>query len=426
MDVQFKGLHKCHTKLAKRGIDFPQKNLINVDVILDTPQMKFDVLVGNPPWANFTDLPSNYKERLKPLFHQYSLVSSRKNLLLGSSRIDIAALVLEITLGQLLVDSGEGHFFVPLSLFSGEDAHKGFRDYLLQGKPFCVSEVYEFSETAAFPDIGTSYCYAHFRKGESQVFPIKYFREESQRWKQMFAHPLRENDDPWIITSCASLAQEQTTVSISLKKRQKPRQGINTCGANDVFIFSQKPSLPDEFLFPLVTKDLWKSNCSQPQKWLLLPYNRKNAKPLTYAELSYHPSLLTYLEKHKEKLISRKGTLIQTSIQKGFWWALLGIGPYSFAPFKVVWEAYGKQVFQPRIIDSYAGNPWQPNQAMQAFIPCWDRQEAERIQTELQNPQIHYLLKMLNGGGKCNWAQPGKIKKILNFEEKQTNQMSLF
>ena len=27
------------------------------------------------------------------------------------------------------------------------------------------------------------------------------------------------------------------------------------------------------------------------------------------------------------------------------------------------------------------------------------------------------LLRQLNGAGKCNWAQPGKIKKILSFKE---------
>ena len=42
-----------------------------------------DILVGNPPWANFSDLPTAYKEHLKPFFVQEGLVPNRKQILLG-------------------------------------------------------------------------------------------------------------------------------------------------------------------------------------------------------------------------------------------------------------------------------------------------------------------------------------------------------
>ena len=36
---------------------FPKRNLIQCDIILSNPKRRFDFLVGNPPWANFNDLP---------------------------------------------------------------------------------------------------------------------------------------------------------------------------------------------------------------------------------------------------------------------------------------------------------------------------------------------------------------------------------
>jgi hypothetical protein len=30
-------------------------------------------------------------------------------------------------------------------------------------------------------------------------------------------------------------------------------------------------------------------------------------------------------------------------------------------------------------------------------------------------PEFQQLLSELNGGGKCNWAQPGKMKKLLGM-----------
>ena len=65
--------------------------------------------------------------------------------------------------------------------------------------------------------------------------------------------------------------------NIDLLPNQKPRQGVNTCGANNVFIFDDKPPyLPDEYLYPLVTREIMAAtNMTQPLKWILLPYHRE-------------------------------------------------------------------------------------------------------------------------------------------------------
>ena len=106
---------------------FPEANLFHRDIILDNPGHRFDVLVGNPPWANFNDLPNAYKETLKPEFIRRGLIDDLQALLLGSARVDLAALVLSVTLDLNLKERGEAFFFVPLSLFVGEGAHSGFR-----------------------------------------------------------------------------------------------------------------------------------------------------------------------------------------------------------------------------------------------------------------------------------------------------------
>jgi hypothetical protein len=100
-------------------------------------------------------------------------------------------------------------------------------------------------------------------------------------------------------------------------------------------------------------------------------------------------------------------------IKRGYWWAMLGVGEYNFFPYKVVWEAYGKSSFNPTIFE---GN-WQANQSLQAFIPVRSLNEAERIQTELSDKQIANYLLSLKMEGTMNWAQPGKIKKIIKYEE---------
>ena len=407
------------------GIDFPASQIFCQDVITEAHEGKYDILVGNPPWANFGDLPTAYKARVKPFFLQEELVPDRQKMLLGSSRVDIAALVLKVAFGRLLKKNGVGYFYIPTSLFFGEGAHSGFRSYnarsALNGvdarRDFAIDTVYEFTSTKAFEGVGTSYCCAKFRVDTRQDFPVSYFRELDGKWVAHKALPLKNPTDPWRVVQNLDELNTGTKLEISLSPEQKPRQGVNTCGANSVFIFDHKPShLPDQFLYPLVTKEIWRQQTSHPHKWILLPYHQQTGKPLTWHEIEQWDALKKYLQNAQDVLKVRKGTLLRSIMKRGNWWALFGVGPYVFAPFKVIWQAYGRDHFTPIVLSSVDGQMWQGNQAMHAFIPCGSEREALRIKTALENPEIPTLLRQLNGAGKCNWAQPGKIKKILAFD----------
>lgn len=399
-------------------VDFPIDQIFCQNVITETHTQKYDILIGNPPWVNFGDLPTADKTRLKPYFLQEGLVPSPQQMLLGSSRIDIAALVLKVVLGKLLKKNGSGYFYLPTSLFFGDGAHNGFRNYSANHRNFAVDSVYEFTSTQVFKGVSTAYCCARFRVDTQQNFPVTYFKEVDREWIEHKAIPLKNPADPWRIVQNADELNAGETLEIKLAPEQKPRQGVNTCGANSVFIFDNKPSyLPEAFLYPLATKEIWQQHESAPHRWILLPYHRETGKPLTWEHIQKYGTLKDYLQNCQDVLKARKGTLLQATMNRGNWWAMLGVGPYSFAPFKVMWEAYGKNQFNPIVLSGVDGQMWQGNQAMHAFIPCWCEDDALRIKTALENPQIPILLRQLNGAGKCNWAQPGKIKKILSFGE---------
>ena len=98
---------------------FPEKNIIHADIILDNPSVKTDILVGNPPWQNFVDLPEKYKPCIKQAFIDCNLTGDKRQLLLGASRIDISALVVCKTVSDNLTDNGTACFFLPLGLLFG-------------------------------------------------------------------------------------------------------------------------------------------------------------------------------------------------------------------------------------------------------------------------------------------------------------------
>lgn len=107
--------------------------------------------------------------------------------------------------------------------------------------------------------------------------------------------------------------------------------------------------------------------------------------------------------------------MLNANMKRGYWWALLGVGEYNFFPFKIIWEAYGKAQFRPRI---FSGR-WQANQSLQAFIPVKTREEANRVLVLLNNKCVEDYLLSLKMEGTMNWAQPGKIKKLIRFEEEE-------
>ncbi len=409
------------------GLNFPEANFFNQDILFLNTNQKFDILLGNPPWQNFNELPTEYKQKLKPLFHQYGLVSNARDLLLGSSRIDIAALIIAKTIGEHLCTNGLAYFFMPLSVFFNEGASKGFRSYQVNLVNFCISEIYDFKNQAIFKDVSTRYGLVAFQRDRLQHFPIPYFICHQNNWQEYQALPLGDRNESLAILESAEQFQTLTNFQkIEVARTSKPRQGVNSCGAKEFFVFDhsevvscelvkvsnqrfQNILLPSKFLFPLITKASFTQSLPTPEKYILLPYNFVTAKPLLPSELTQYAELWQYLQLHQTTLENRKGILIQNWIKKGYWYALLGVGIYTFAPYKVVWQAYGQKTFYTKL---FAGC-WQGNQAMHAFMPVSTQAKGEELVAQLNNSLIEKYLHSQQVAGTCNWAQPSRIAKLL-------------
>jgi len=370
---------------------FPKQNTVCADIVLENPSRKFDLLVGNPPWANFNDLPTVYRECLKSAFIANELVDDNQLLLLGCARVDFSALVLAVAMKHNLEAHGEGIFFLPLSLFQNDGAHSGFRRYSIGDTTFKPAEIWAFTETKVFPEVATRFGAVRFERNAVASYPIPYRVESGGGWTKRFAAPIGESNAPLaVLDSALEFEQMSDPVLIDVREGQKPRQGVNTCGANSVFIFNHVPKdVPQEFVFPLITKECFDESRPMPRKHILLPYDKRTGRPLDEAALERHPSLAIYFSSHKSQLLARKGTMLNTWMKRGMWWACLGVGEYCFAPFKVVWEAYGKSNFSPRIFGCVDGQPWQ------AFIPCSTFAEAEGLLDRLENSKIESYLKSL-------------------------------
>jgi hypothetical protein len=408
----------------------PPADVLECRDFLSVEPISYDILLGNPPWLNFTDVKEDEKEGLKKYFVHYGLTERGKGLLLGGSRIDLAALIIQKALHDHLVAGGDAYFFIPLSLMLNEGAHNVFRKGKLSAESdsFSFEEIRDFADIQVFPEVNTRCGFISIKKSIVQKSPVPYFTMiEQGKWKEDKACPVGKAGSAYMLTD-----NEKMPDLITIKPESRPRQGINTGGRNTLFIFDSCEDeadglcrvqnkditaiLPLDLVFPLLNRKQFKGE-KHPVKYIFLPYNRQSGRVLSLEELENYPAALEYLESQKESLTSRKGSLLGNSIKKGLYWILLGVGPYSFSTWKIVWEAYGRDEFKPMLFGNAETpgdpKPWIPNQALQASCSFESKVEALRVLKELQQPSINRILKRQNMEGTCNWAQPGRIRYFL-------------
>lgn len=415
------------------SIEFPRTNFIQGDIFFQEKEIKTDLLIGNPPWVNFCDLEEAYKEKIKHLYIHFGLVKNQKDLLLGNARTDIATLAIAKVLHSNLNGNGKAIFFIPLSIFQNDGANQEFRNYNIRGVDFAVKDILDFNGEKIFEDILGRYGVAHFQRDKKQKFPIKYHILKNGSWETHKARPLFNLTDPLTVFDNAETERRLSNFQkISLPRYCQPRQGVNTCGANDIFFFNTHEILNDDkvrlinklgdniivskkYVFPLTVSTTLTSTHPRPEKVILVPHFN-SGKPIDLETLKADKVLFNYLSKYQTVLQNRKGVLINTWIDKGFWWALMGVGEYSFASYKIMWKAFGESVFVPKVLtpDNYLGS-WQGNQSLNAYIGVSTLQEAKQILNKLTNPIIQEYLSSLRMQGTCNWAQPGRMKKLMEF-----------
>jgi hypothetical protein len=127
--------------------------------------------------------------------------------------------------------------------------------------------------------------------------------------------------------------------------------------------------------------------------------------------------LNAYLLSQKRELESRRGKFLRAKINKGYYWAMLGVGKYNFWPYKIIWEAYGKHDFRPRLFEGR----WQAGQALYSYLSFKNKKTCERVYRQLLKKNVGKILSSMQLGGTMCWAQPGIMRHFFQLEDAVTD-----
>lgn len=346
---------------------------------------QFDVIVGNPPWVRWSNLPERYRERIKPTCERYTIFSETPYH--GGNELDISGMI-TYTVGDKWLKQGGALVFVITQTHFQSPSSQGFRSFRIDKKANLIPErVDDLKLLKPFPKVANKTAIMRLRKvGPKQMtqYPVPYTvweknigqgasipehstkaavlaRVTQKAWE---ATPVSGGNSPWAVLPPGRfqdmenlqgqsdwvagrkgitadlngvymvriVAQNAATGLVQVETR--PEAGKTDIGAARKFWI--EPTL----LYPLLKGAADFSACHvhvKDQLYVLIPNKGIVKSDYERAEqaVAKLPQTKKYLQ-HFHSLLERRSTYRLR--QKGApFYAVYNSGSYTFAPYKVVW-----------------------------------------------------------------------------------------
>ena len=346
---------------------------------------QFDIIVGNPPWVRWSNLPELYRQRIKPTCEQYTIFSETPYH--GGNELDISGMITYTVADKWLKPGGALTFVITQTHFQSPSS-QGFRSFRINEKYNLVPErIDDLKRLKPFPKVANKTAIMRLRKVEHSTkpsYPVPYAvwekgvgesaaipeiltkdavlaRVEQKTWE---ANPVNGGNSPWAILPPGRFAD--MTALQGQSDWISGRKGV-TADLNGVYMVRvvaentatglvQVETRPEagktdigparrfwiepDLLYPLLKGASDFSACEvhiQDQLYILVPN-----KGITGAEYSATEAAVSRLKQTKKFFNHYKDLLENRSTyrlrQKGApYYAVYNAGSYTFAPYKVVW-----------------------------------------------------------------------------------------
>ncbi|PCF56823.1 hypothetical protein B5C08_01955 [Staphylococcus delphini] len=405
---------------------------------------KFDIVVGNPPWIDWKNLPEGYRERIKSLCISRDLFSGDKRT--GGINLNICALISNVVAQRWLKENGTLSFLMPKNLVV-QQSYEGFRNFILDdgkkmyfqkftdwtksGHPFkpVTEKFFTFYINSNYMDYTKGVPVQEYRKKKShslnQFANIENFSEIEHIFEvnsYLLGHTYKESTK---FTSADNINQLKKFSKIAGTAQYIGREGIEFY-PQELFLLQidnkirgpkeddilylenyqnnrskykvPKQTIPLEkkYLHPLIKgTNISRFNVSSSEYIVPFPYVKSNPKlPLDIENLKNNSPLLANYFKRNKSVLEHQTAYSNKLIgnDNAPYYALARVGKYSFAEHHVVFRdntKWGASVVSTLQTDwDGEKSPLFQNHA----VSICEREDGEFI----TNEEAHYICSILN------------------------------
>lgn len=284
-----KTLDSLNTILAQHNIDFQWKHLYLQDTLDFPSELKFDYIIGNPPYIRIHDLPEKTRNKIQ---NEYKFCSGMT---------DLYITFFEWGLNHLNSD-GKLCFIAPNSWITNS-SQSSFRRYLKEKQ--LVENIIDYHKLPVFGSIATYTAIVTF--GQSNL--VQYTKMATLNNAEFTRKiPFDTLKDKWVLSSendAAFLKRIQNN-KINLSSTATVQNGIAT-NADKIYIVSESDvkqlSLEKDVLKRVVKGSTLDETC-----FIIFPYQLINGKFKLIEEAilkEKYPNTYQYLLNNKDKLLQR-------------------------------------------------------------------------------------------------------------------------
>jgi hypothetical protein len=346
---------------------------------------RFDIILGNPPWIDWKNLPSGYRNRIKSLCIDRNLFSGDGRT--GGINLNVCALISSVSIENWLKENGKLAFLMP-KVIAFQQSYDGYRKFRFSKVKRDFLAFYDWSK-AGHPFHPITERFMTFVIGpqqeRSKFIPVKTyikkrgikiagvlhlsFDEAMNRLqeKEAVAGQIMPHNTAFTITDNVSnlegfeaiagepdyigregiefYPQELFLFKVATNPPTQAKEGY-TYVTNLQFTLSKHKiprdtiELETEYLFPMVKSiEIEKFKHSYSGIVVPFPYDKSDPKrPLDRAKLS-GTKLLGYFDKY-EVIIKAQTEYYQRirGLNAGEFYGMARVGPYSFADFYVAFR----------------------------------------------------------------------------------------
>jgi SAM-dependent methyltransferase len=404
------------------------------------PGARFDLVMGNPPWIAWDNLPADYRQATKPLWQHYGLFSlGASEARHGGAKKDLSMLMAYVAADRYLKQGGRMGLVITQTLFQTKGAGEGFRRFRLgpTGDGLRVLRVDDLAATNPFPGAASRTSTIVLEKGLPTQYPVPYVQWlKDGRRRTYLAQPVEPEraGSPWFL--------RPDGFDVPLERLIGPSDytahlGANSGGANGVYwvtvlgeaeggvrvrnlaeknrrsLESVEQVIEPDLLYPLLCWGDVARYRAVPSAAILLAQDVQSRSGIDPAVMGCrYPRTLAYLERF-QGLLTARAAYRRYQGGKAFY-SMYNVGPYTVAPIKVVWRRMDRRIRAAVVEEAAAGGlgcrPVVPQETC-VLIAVDSVVEAHYLCAVLNSAVVHFLVASHSIGGGKGFGTPG----ILDF-----------